>query len=242
MSSFSILKEKFARLIFPPKCIFCEMVIMPEELHEPEIYICPKCFNKIEFFECERYLVNRMNHSNAFDEIVTLFKYTGMIKESILRFKYFDKPSYYRTFAKLLANRINKLTDASKFDMIISVPLHKRKEYLRGFNQSKLISKALSRELGIPEKSSLMVRLKDTESQSLLNREKRLSNIKGAFKVVEPCSVNGKRILLIDDVLTTGSTINECAKALKDAGAESVTAAVLATGRNFGRRAEHAGR
>jgi ComF family protein len=154
-----------------------------------------------------------------------------MVKESLIRFKFYNKPGYYRTFAKLIADKLDKLTNIEEYDMVISVPLHKHKEFIRGYNQAHLISKALSKLIKLPECSNVMKRERYTESQSLLDRQKRNQNVKGAFSVRLPQKAEGKTILLVDDILTTGSTLEECSRVLKQAGAVKVFAVVVATGR-----------
>jgi ComF family protein len=125
------------------------------------------------------------------------------------------------------------MTRDYKFDIIISVPLHKQKQRSRGYNQSYLISRILSREIGVMEGSYLLSRVKNTKSQSTLSKKERISNIENAFKVLRPCEIDGRRVLLVDDVLTTGCTLDECSKVLKAAGAIEVVAAVIASGRKY---------
>lgn len=140
--------------------------------------------------------------------------------------------SYYRVFARLLADKIKNTEELPNIDVILSVPLHKKKEQKRGYNQAYLITKELGRLLKTQEKSHVLKRIKNTESQSLLPKYKRQSNVKGAFLVVYPSQIEGKNVLLVDDIITTGSTLNECSRILKEAGAKNVFVAVLATGRN----------
>lgn len=123
------------------------------------------------------------------------------------------------------------MTSSRKFDIIISVPLYKEKERVRGYNQSQLISRILSRETGIAENSGLLLKVRDTGRQSLLNRKERSLNIKDAFQLTNKDRVKGKTVLLVDDILTTGYTVNECSRILKEAGAKWVTAAVVASGK-----------
>jgi len=169
---------------------------------------------------------------NYCDGVVSVFRYTGVVKESLIRFKFFNEPSYYRTYAGLIADKLDKLIDVSQYHMIMSVPLHKQREFSRGYNQARLISEELAKELRLPEGSRLLKRRRRTETQSLLDRHKRSQNVKGAFIVTSPVKVAGKYIILVDDILTTGSTLEECSRILKEAGAQKVTAVVVATGRS----------
>ena len=129
-----------------------------------------------------------------------------------------------------MSKNIFMMTNYTKFDIIISVPLHKNREAKRGYNQARLVSGALSRITGIKEYSRLLVRNRNTGAQSLLDRKSRLVNLNDAFGITNERLIKDKNILLIDDIMTTGSTINECARTLKKAGARTVTAAVIATG------------
>ena len=165
------------------------------------------------------------------DCIVCVCRYSGIIKSSLIYFKFFNKAGYYRAFAALLADRLRKMTDFHEFDIIISVPLHKKRENERGYNQSLLLSKELSRLTGIPDRSGFLERVRHTKSQSLLGREERYVNVKNAFNVREKAKVQGKWVLLVDDITTTGNTLDECSRVLKKAGARMVTAAVIASGR-----------
>ena len=111
--------------------------------------------------------------------------------------------------------------------VVIPVPLHKNRQDLRGFNQSELIARKLSKKLNLPGGCAL-ARTKDTEAQVSLSREFRLTNLVGAFTCTDKEFITGKNILLVDDVATTLSTLNECARALKDAGAKKVWGIVVA--------------
>ena len=107
-------------------------------------------------------------------------------------------------------------------DLVVPVPLHPKRLQERGFNQSGLLAKEFSRRLGLPISFDLLVRKKWTQPQTRLNRKERLENVKGAFGLCEADAVRGRRILLLDDVFTTGTTLSECAKTLKRAGGSEV--------------------
>ena len=223
------LLQQFSDLLFPPKCIFCGCLLVTHS----DLNICDICYNKIPFNEEDIIFAPGSGESTGCDGAICVCRYSGIIKDSLIRFKFYNKPGYYRTFANLLHSRIIKVTDSGKFDMVISVPLHKHKEFSRGYNQAYLISRALSREINLPECSFLLKRIRNTNAQSLLDRENRQENIRDAFKVTNYEKVKDKSILLIDDILTTGCTIDECSRMLKEAGVKSVTAAVVATGRKY---------
>lgn len=219
--------EGIANIIYPPKCIFCQRLLD----HNAALHICNACYTKLPLIENKVLKTSPDEDNNYCDGVVSVFEYTGMVKESLIRFKFYNKPSYYRTYARLLADKVGKVTDVKNYQMVLSVPLHKHKEFSRGYNQARLLSKALSRILKLRECSFLLKRDRYTEAQSLLDRQKRNQNVKGAFAVTAPKKVKGKTILLVDDILTTGSTLEECSRVLKQAGAERVFAVVVATGR-----------
>ncbi|MDQ2085109.1 ComF family protein [Herbivorax sp. ANBcel31] len=212
-------------LLFPPKCIFCNEILDVKS----EECICNNCPSKIPFLKGNRIIKT----GDFYDGIICMCKYTGILKDAIIRYKFYNKTSYYKVFARLLADKINKTENLPNIDLIISVPLHKKKEQFRGYNQAYLISNQLSKLIQIKEKSDLLKRVKNTESQSLLPKYKRPFNVKKAFLVVDPSQIKDKHILLFDDIMTTGSTLDECSRTLKEAGAKKVFVAVLASGRKF---------
>lgn len=216
-------------LLYPPKCIFCGKLLNVKS----EIDVCSSCFTEIPFLDGEAVILPQTCNEGGCDRIICMCRYNGIVKASLLRYKFFNKSGYYRTFSKLLADRIKKMTDYREFDIIISVPLHKRKENIRGYNQSFLISRAIGKQLGIRDGSELLLRVKNTCSQSLLPKKQRSVNIRGAFCVKRGIELRGKKVLLIDDIMTTGYTLDECSRVLKEAGAKTVTAAIIASGRTW---------
>lgn len=218
--------KEIINLLFPPKCIFCGSLISITE----RIEICAACYGEIPFLNDR---IIRPSSGQHFDGVICLCEYKGIVRQAIVGYKFFNKAAYYRAFALMLADKIKKMTRMLSFDIIISVPLHYEKQKARGYNQSYLISRVLGKETGIFEGSHLLSRVKNTESQSTLSRKERILNVENAFKVSSPEKIAGKRVLLIDDVLTTGSTLDECSKVLKLAGALEVVAVVVASGRKY---------
>jgi competence protein ComFC len=221
--------NKLINIIYPPKCIFCQELLG----YDISVHICDLCYAQLQFMKMEVMPTFQNADDNYCDGVVSVFEYTGAVKESLIRFKFYNEPSYYKTYAKLIDDRLNKLLDIDDYQLVISVPLHRDREFSRGYNQARLISRELSRRLKIRERSGIFVRSRNTEAQSLLDRQKRSQNVKGAFMVTKPERVAGKSILLVDDILTTGFTLEECSRVLKAAGAVRVTGAVVATGRRY---------
>jgi competence protein ComFC len=222
------LLKRFINFVFPPRCVFCNELLDSTA----DIHICAVCYKAIPFYSGSAIKHSGvMREDGGCDRFICACHYTGMIKDAIIRYKFFNKPSYYKALAELTSDKIKEMTNTGDFDIIMSVPLHKNKENTRGYNQSLLLSRHISKTLNIAEASDLLCRIKDTHSQSLLDKVQRYANVKDAFKVKDASKVTGRNILLIDDVLTTGCTLDECSRVLKQSGAKEVVGAVIATGR-----------
>jgi len=157
----------------------------------------------------------------------TLYEAEGTIRQAILLFKYGGRLSLGRHLGRLMVEVTDRLLDPREFDLLIPVPLHPKREQERGFNQATLLAKEVGRGYGLPVGRRLLRRVRATEAQRGARKE-REANVKGAFRVDRPEKVNGRRVLLIDDVFTTGATVSECAKALMAAGAAEVGIYTLA--------------
>jgi ComF family protein len=151
----------------------------------------------------------------------SLFPYQTPLKEAITLFKYRGKLSLATPLARAL---IEALPALPSLDGIIPVPLHPQRLREREYNQSLLLADRLSRQTGIPLVLACLVRIRPTS----LSKKERLTNLRGAFSVAKPAHIQGKRILLVDDVFTTGTTLHECAKALRRAGCGPVFGLTLA--------------
>lgn len=220
--------DRILNFIFPPKCILCGQVLSADTC----ICICAVCMNDLEFDSWRFTKIDDKNiRYNYIDGILSLCLYKGKIKKSLHRYKFSNKSQYFRTYGRLLSERLKNTVEFNDIDMIIAVPLHKNRERERGYNQAKLISKVISKETGIPDRSYVLSRVRDTAAQRLLSRSERQRNVLDAFKVIEPQKVRDKAVLLVDDILTTGNTINECSKVLKTHGAKKVYGIVIASGR-----------
>lgn len=196
------------------------------------IYICGKCSEKFKYYNNSINYLNLPGDIETYcDGMVCVGQYTAYLKNSLKRFKFSNKPSYYRAFGKILALKIKNTIDFNQIDMIIPVPLHKSRQRQRGYNQAELIGKYVSMLLGIPLEVNNLIKISESKSQSVLSRNERLTNVEGLFRVSSIDKMRNKRILIIDDIITTGSTVNECSKALKQAGAVSVIAVAIATTR-----------
>ncbi|NTV50712.1 MAG: ComF family protein [Geobacteraceae bacterium] len=163
-----------------------------------------------------------------FDAARAHFLYEGPIRDLIHSFKYNRKTHLRNPLALLALEGMNLFLADKNLHLIVPVPLHRSRLQQRGFNQAVLLGKTISRQLSLPITPNALIRSRPTEPQIDLTAAQRRVNVKGAFTVSKPDQVVGKRILLLDDVMTTGSTMDECAKELKKAGADVVIAATIA--------------
>jgi competence protein ComFC len=171
---------------------------------------------------------NCANQTLHFEAAIAGFRARGVVRRVIHNFKY-HKQVYLRHLVSdwLAATLDDPRMDTSNFDLIVPVPLHPAKRRERGFNQAELLARALSRRTRLPIVLALE-RVRYTTTQTALDRTERMENLRNAFRLRPGRNVRGSRVLLVDDVLTTGSTLSECARVLKKSGASSVYAATAA--------------
>jgi ComF family protein len=156
--------------------------------------------------------------------------YGGVLKECIHLFKYNERLRLSRILSELMVDFIKTNRQIiDDVDIIVPVPLSAGRLWQRGYNQSEILARALAKELGLSF-SNALVKTKSTRPQSELKRDRRLNNVRGVFGIRRGARIAGKTILLVDDVLTTGSTLNECARILLESGAGRIRALTLARG------------
>ena len=204
--------EKILDLIFPPVCGICNKKI--------NTYLCEKCEKEINKITC----VGENRYDNKyFSTHMYLFKYEGIIRNKIISYKFNDKPYLYKTFCEFIVKNKKVCEFLKKYDIIISVPMYKKKKNQRGYNQSELIAKETAKKVeNIEYRNDILIKIRNTAKQSSLNKEQRKENLKNAYVVNNKEYILNKNILIFDDIYTTGSTANECAKMLKEAGAKDV--------------------
>ena len=214
-----------SELLFPRKCPFCGKL-----LKENEADLCGECRKVLPWTgrDCR-------SHGSFFSVCVSPLQYDGRAREALLRFKFSGKRSYARCFGKLMADCLRD-DPPGQFDVISYVPLSFLRFRKRGYSQTRLLAKELSRELHIPC-VRLLRKKRNTPAQSHLQGEAaRKANVSGAFQMRKRAEVEGKTILLVDDVLTTGATLAECSRVLLTAGAEKVLCATLCKAQNTKKR------
>jgi len=160
-----------------------------------------------------------------FDLARSPYRYEGVMEQAIRLFKYQRKDALADPLADLMLAWADRLPPV---DLVMPVPLHPSRLRTREFNQSLLLADRIARRLKLPLSFEHLERIRATRPQTELDRTDRARNVRRAFAVREPDGVKGRRVLLVDDVLTTGATVNDCARALKRAGADSVTVLTLA--------------
>ena len=188
--------------------------------------ICPKCkarLNKIK--QCKKHIYLTRSYT---DEMY-IFKYKDLIRESFLKYKFGEQNYKYKAFANFIIKDKKICGFLKKYDIIIPVPISKKRKTQRGYNQSELIIKECARlDKNITVCKDVLYKIKDTKPQSTLDKEQRKINIQGAYKVQNSNIINNKKVLLFDDIYTTGSTLEECAKVLKKSGAYEVSVLTFA--------------
>jgi competence protein ComFC len=178
--------------------------------------LCPVCIGKVCYYDENDN--NHKEHSEvAYDRCIVACTYEGIVREMVHKIKYKDKREIAITIAAIMADR--NIDNIGEFDYLVPVPISNRKLKKRGYNHTKLIALELKSYLNIPVLDCL-IRIRDTQPQVLFNTSDRWYNVKDCFKCNQ--AMQGKKIILIDDIVTTGATANYCALELKKSGAESV--------------------
>ena len=187
---------------------------------------CMRCGRKVQ--EGEEYCRDCREKRHAFDRGRALYEYADAAA-SIYRFKYAGRREYAAFFGEEIAEYLGDFIRQVKPDGIVPIPLHRRRYARRGYNQAELLAKETGRRLGIPVYPEMLVRVRNTVPQKKLNPQERQNNLKKAFNIGRN-DVKLKVILVFDDIYTTGSTIDEAARALREAGAEKIYFITLACG------------
>lgn len=213
------LLEYLLWLLYPPKCVLCGHLLAGEETD-----LCHRCRVETPAVSQRRAKLRYLNSWTA------LWYYEGEVRKSLLRYKFYRAQTKGEVFGRLLAMRVSR--DYPKgFDLLTWVPISAKRLRKRGYDQVELIARSLGRELGM-EPVSCVTKIRDNPPQSrMADPAARRANVLGAYRVDKPALVTGKRVLLIDDIITTGATVGECARVLLTAGAESVTCAAVAAAR-----------
>ena len=210
--------RRFLNLIYPPKCVLCQRI-----LDSNVTDLCHSCrINAREFTHGKRNIP-------FVAQWTALWYYKDDVRSSIHRFKFRNRRKYAESYARLLAMHMEKEGFAD-WDVATWIPIGPWRNFRRGYDQAQLICQNLQKETGCQIRRFLK-KIRNAPPQSGLADARRRANVLGAYKAVNPALLEGKRILLLDDVITTGATASECARILLTAGAKSVTLAAVAAAR-----------
>lgn len=218
-----ILTRGILSLIYPPRCQLCGKGL---DLFSGKV-LCEICRDGIILNTPSGYDGCKTN-AHYFDASYSVCVYEGAIRECIHNFKYNGKLAIEKLFKGLMIEFAEKHIDMRRFDWLIPVPLHRVKYRERTFNQSTILAVHLSRRFRISMLNNNLTRTRMGDPQMMLSKNKRLKDIKGSFRIQNPILLKDKTVLLIDDVFTTGATVNECSKVIKEAGAALVEVFTLA--------------
>ena len=163
-----------------------------------------------------------------FENHYYIFKYDNLIRKLIIDYKFNEKPYLYRSFLEFLNNYQKEYIQFKIYDIIIPVPISKKRKKERGYNQSLLIARKISSKEKIKLVDKVISKVKNNNTQSKLNKEERAENVKNVYKITKDKEIINKNILLIDDIYTTGATLNECSRMLKQAGAKKIDVLTIA--------------
>lgn len=237
-------KEKILDIVFPPRCALCDTVLPPGGG-----YICDECTDKLSFvkeprcFKCgktiaafeEEYCMDCSRRKRSYIKGYPVFNYVPPISESIMALKYGRRQEYSKFFGRIIADKYGEEFIRIGIDALVSVPVFKKKYATRGYNQAELIALEIERRTGIMNMHDFLVRVEETPPQKELTDEEREKNMIRAFSIGKGFA-SGKsenvpsRILLVDDIYTSGATIEACTRVLLAAGVKEVYYTSVAIG------------
>ena len=203
-------------LLFPEKCVLCRKL-----LESGQIDLCTGC--RIEAPQWRK----PKDKIPFIKELLALWHYEDNVRNSLLRYKFYGKRSYHISYGRLLAMKLLEELDG-EFDLITWVPISRRRKFRRGYDQVELLALAVGKELGMDAVPCLKKIRHNPAQSTIIGSAQRRANVLNVYKVQHPENFTGKRILLLDDIVTTGATVSECARVLLTAGAKEVYCAAIA--------------
>jgi len=226
------LGNDFLDFVFPGYCYICNF-----SLSNPDKYLCSSCLEKLPPLPasfcpvCKTFLNDLPNSHNCQSHLhsaYSLWAYAEGVETLIHKFKYEGRVGLGKRLGRLLAQQLSTQSYWAEIETIIPVPLHPSRKRERGYNQAEVLALALAECTHLEQVSNALKRCRNTKDQTRLSAAQRKENVKDAFKVSEGIDFSKMTIMLVDDVITTGATLNECAKTLKQRGAKEIYACTLA--------------
>ena len=215
-----MLLQQITELLFPNKCILCRRVLEKQELD-----LCRTCRTEISDF-------SKSKRSIPFLESWTaLWYYNGSVRKSLLRYKFSGRRNYAVSYGRLLAMKLQR-EYPDGFDILTWIPISPLRRLRRGYDQVELLAHAVGRELEILPVRTLTKTRNNPPQSGIIGHAERRANVLGVYRAVEPEQFRGKRVLLLDDIITTGATASEAARVLLTAGAKDVICAAVAAAEN----------
>lgn len=175
--------------------------------------MCNKCYKQLEK-QAKFEIQENQDNEFYFQEHLYIFEYQGMIRKIILNYKFNDKSYLYKTIVNFLLKNEKFFAIIKSYDTIIPVPISSKRRKERGYNQSELIAREIAKIVSLDYAKECLFKTKNIVEQSKLNKEERQKNIQGVYRLRNSGKLENKKILLVDDIYTTGSTVNECCKNL----------------------------
>ena len=200
--------------------------ILTSNLTELTEFTCKICKRNLEYTKGE--LVAKVVFNQNYDYIISSYKYYGVIRKLILDFKFEDKRYLYKFLSSKLIILLKKYLENNNIDCIVYVPISIKRYYERGYNQSYILAQEISNKINVPLLKYGLIKIKNNKRQSELAHKERFNNIQNVYKANKLYDFCNKTILLVDDIYTTGNTVNECSRILKEKGANKVIVATVA--------------
>lgn len=239
------VKDFLLEILYPARCPLCE-AILPGRFGKRKILACSTCVEKIPYIHTPRcmkcgkqlegntqeYCQDCEKKNHVFERGIGVSAYSEELRSSIHRFKYKSRREYEEFYGRLMEEYCRDFIVQWGIDVIIPVPMFPHKKKVRGYNQAELLAVKLGEKMHLPVETDILVRCKNTRPMKELDDRGRAKNLQNAFKVRKNV-VKYNKVLLIDDIYTTGATMDACASVLKMAGVEQVYCASLCIGNGF---------
>lgn len=206
--------EKILNIVFPTCCGICKRLY--------KTWLCPKCYYKMKE-ECKYIKIEEANFY-----IYCIGKYEKNIRKLILRFKFKENAYLAGLFAEIISKNKEFVQNLKQYDYIVPVPMYIENKNIRGYNQTELLAKSIKDKFEIDYIQDAIIKIKQNRKQSSLNEKERVENVKDTYKLQNSKELKNKKILLLDDIYTTGSTINACREELIKSEADKIDVLVLA--------------